>query len=334
MFARATVALVLFAALTGEASAQESRLMGSASYPDDVKLTRTSVFVVTLEDVTDGQRPAVVVASARVVRPGPSPVIFSVAYDAARVVPSGRYNVRASIVDGAETIAESAKPVRVLTAGSGSVANLSLTPPAPPPPPTPRATPAPTPAPKPTPIPTPAPSPAPVVTPKPTPTPTPKPAATPKPTPTPKPSPMPKATPTPTPKPTPAPKPAPIPLPAPIAPSGTAHALAGVEWKMVEINGKPVRPVDKSHPQIAFVFDVEKGTYSGTSGCNDLEGFFQADASMLALKSAKPISICRVDRKTENALNGVIRNTRGYRVLGKALEFLDAKGKRIARLER
>ena len=95
-----------------------------------------------------------------------------------------------------------------------------------------------------------------------------------------------------------------------------------------------MRPTDKTHRQIAFAFDAEYGTFAGTSGCNELDGYFQADAAKMTLKSAKPLRICRVDQRTERALRGVINDTRGYRILGKALELLDEKGQRIAKFER
>ena len=376
MIARIALSFALVAALADTAAAQA--LMGQVSYPE-ARLSRTAVLEVTLEDVTDANA-AVVVGSTRIPQPGQAPLLFTVIYAPDRVVPAGRYAVRARIVDGATTLFESAKPVRVLTQGVGSVASITLVQPAVTAPvgtttrdarPVDAAsTPAPTrePAPKPTPTPKPAPEPkaAPTPAPKATPTPTPKPTPEPKPTPTPKATPTPKVTPTPTPKPAAAPKatppaepkpepkeapspkpaaasvpkaapastPAPAPAPAPV-PSGDSAplAIAGAAWTMTEIDNKPVRPASKTHRKISLVFDDEHGTFSGTSGCNDLAGRFETGGGKLTLKSDRSLRICRVDQKTERAVRGVINDTRAYRISGTTLDLLNDRGQRLARFE-
>lgn len=373
MIARIALSLALMSGFAGTATAQT--LMGDVSYPRDAQLTRTAVLEVTLEDVSDASA-AVVIGRTRIPRPGQGPVLFTVAYDSGHVVPAKRYAVRAHIVDGTTTLFESARPVRVLTQGTGSFASITLVPPqprataepttrearpadtAPTPEPKPEPSPKPAPAPKPAPEPKPIPTPKPAPEPKPTPTPTPKPAAAPKvtpapkatPTPTPKPvaapKPVdapksvetPKATPEPKPAAPPAPKPAPASAPAPTpapAPSRDAAplAFAGAEWTMTEINNKPVRPASKTHRKIFLVFDEDRGTFSGTSGCNDLEGRFETAGGKLTLKSDRSLKICRVDQKTERSVRGLINDTRGYRISGTTLDLLNDRGQRIARLQ-
>ena len=397
MVARLWLAFGLTAALAGTANAQTSSLMGSIAWTEQVALARTAVLEVTLEEVSAGGGPAVIVASMRIPRPGQSPVMFSLQFDSARVVPSGRYAVRAQIVDSAATLLTSAKPVRVLTQGSGSVASLTLTRPAPAtapaaapvvpaeppavsearaPAPAPAPTPKPTPVvkpektrPEPTPKPEPKPEPKAKPEPKPTPTPTPKPTpkpepnkepkpepkAEPKPTPkpepklTPKPEPKaePKAAPKPETKPEPKPTPAPKPEPKPKAepgpkvepkpkvepnPEPALRALAGAEWTLTELDNRPVRPADKTHRKIVMSFDDQRQAFSGTSGCNEFEGRFEAGTSGLKLTLQKPLHICRVDQRTERALRGTIKDTRSFRITGSTLELLDDRGKRIARL--
>ena len=263
MIARIALSIALVAGLSGTAAAQT--LMGQVSYPDGARLGRTAVLEVTLEDISDANAAAIVIGTTRIPQPGQGPILFTVAYEPDRVVPAGRYAIRAQIVDGANKLFESAKPVRVLTQGAGSMASITLlqaapkaavetpardtraadaasTPapkaePSPKPSPTPKSAPEPKPTPPP-PAPTPKAMPDPKPTLTPTPTPVPKPAPEPKPTPTPTPTPTPKATPTPTPKatPTPTPKatpaekqePAPksVPTPKPAPPPAPAPAPA------------------------------------------------------------------------------------------------------------
>ena len=264
MVARITLIFVIAAGLAGNAAAQTSRLVGHINFPEKTKLTRTAVLEVTLEDVsTDAGG---VVASTRIPRPGQTPIMFYIEYDAARVVPARRYAVRAQIVDGAATLFESDKPVRVLTQGASSVATVTLVEaaPKPAPVPEPKMEPAPKamPAPKPSPEPkveAPKPSPEPKATPAPKSTPAPKPSPEPK-VEAPKPSPEPKATPapksTPAPKPSPepkveAPKPSPEPKATP-APKSTPAPKPSPEPKAEAPKPSPepkATPAPKSTPE-------------------------------------------------------------------------------------
>ena len=103
---------------------------------------------------------------------------------------------------------------------------------------------------------------------------------------------------------------------------------------MVEINGKPVRPADTDHRQIVLAFDADRGTYSGMSGCNELSGWFETTDAPLTFRSKKLWPICGADEQTERAVRTVFNETRAYRVTSTTLELLNAKGERLARLER
>jgi len=102
---------------------------------------------------------------------------------------------------------------------------------------------------------------------------------------------------------------------------------------MTEIDNKPVRATSKTHRKISLIFDEGHGTFSGTSGCNDLAGRFETGSGRLTLKSDRSLRICRVDQKTERAVRGVINDTRAYRLSGTTLDLLNDRGQRIARFE-
>ena len=102
---------------------------------------------------------------------------------------------------------------------------------------------------------------------------------------------------------------------------------------MTEINNKAVRPASTTHRKITLAFNDEHGTFSGTSGCNDLSGRFETAGGKLTLKSDRSLRICRVDQKTERAVRGVINDTRAYRLSGTTLDLLNDRGQRIARFE-
>src|SRR4030095_5491076 len=102
MVARIALSFALVAAFAGNAAAQTSRLMGHVSYPAQVRLGKAAVLEVTLEDVSNAA--GVVIATTRIPKPGQTPVIFAIEYDAALVTPAGRYAVRAEMKDGAATV--------------------------------------------------------------------------------------------------------------------------------------------------------------------------------------------------------------------------------------
>ena len=83
-----------------------------------------------------------------------------------------------------------------------------------------------------------------------------------------------------------------------------------------------------------MAFDSDRGTFTGTSGCNDLAGRFSITGSSLTLTSDKKMQVCRVDQRTERSVKSVISDTRSYRLIGTTLELLDEKGQKIAKLER
>jgi heat shock protein HslJ len=110
--------------------------------------------------------------------------------------------------------------------------------------------------------------------------------------------------------------------------------LSGAAWTIVEINGKPMDAADKDHRKIVLAFDATRGTFSGTSGCNDLAGRFAKNGAPLTPASDQPPQLCRVDEQTERGMRSAIQNARGYRVSSTTLELLDAKGECLAKLER
>jgi heat shock protein HslJ len=129
------------------------------------------------------------------------------------------------------------------------------------------------------------------------------------------------------------------PTAAPASPNGgtarqpVTFALSGPEWKLTELESKPVRPVTKTQRAIVLVFDEDSRTMSGVSGCNQLDGSFDAGWRTLSLKPRKSLRVCLADAGTERAVSRTIKATRTYRITGTTLDLFDEQGARIARLE-
>ena len=109
--------------------------------------------------------------------------------------------------------------------------------------------------------------------------------------------------------------------------------LSGAEWKLTELNSKPIRPSTKDRRDILLSFNEETRTFSGVSGCNALDGKFESNGRTMALALSKSMQICRVDQSNERALRAAIKDTRAYRIAGTTLELLDERGARLATFE-
>jgi len=109
--------------------------------------------------------------------------------------------------------------------------------------------------------------------------------------------------------------------------------LSAAEWKLTEMENKPVRPASKTQRDILLTFDADGRTFSGVSGCNQLAGSIEASWRALTIKPTKSLRVCLADAGTERALSRTIKATRAYRITGTALDLFDEQGTRIARFE-
>ncbi|MSQ67510.1 MAG: META domain-containing protein [Gammaproteobacteria bacterium] len=118
---RAACGLALWAFLGVAAAAN---ITGQATYRERIALAPDATLEVILEDVS--QAAGVRMADIRLTNPGPSPIAFTLRYDADQIDPTHRYVVRARILAGERLIfiTEAASPV--LTAGHGQEVALRL----------------------------------------------------------------------------------------------------------------------------------------------------------------------------------------------------------------
>lgn len=93
-------ALVGVAACAGMSSGAPDtfQVTGTATYRERMLLPPGARLEVTVEDVSRADAPAIILGHATVNSPGAPPIPFTVAYAADRIVPGGRYSVRARVV--------------------------------------------------------------------------------------------------------------------------------------------------------------------------------------------------------------------------------------------
>lgn len=124
---RSIAALLLILAAVAASRAQETVVTGTLTYRERIALPATAVVDLTLEDVSRADRPDRVVASTELVGVGQPPIRFSLPYESSRIDASGRYAIRARILDGGRVLFETAHNALVLTQGHGTTATLVLT---------------------------------------------------------------------------------------------------------------------------------------------------------------------------------------------------------------
>jgi len=117
------------------------------------------------------------------------------------------------------------------------------------------------------------------------------------------------------------------------APEPVTLLLSDAEWKLTEIESKPVRPASKTQRDIVLKFDADGRTLSGVTGCNQIDGSFDAAWRTLTIKPSRSLRVCLADQGTERAVSRTIKSTRTYRITGTTLDLFDEQGTRIARLE-
>ena len=111
-------ALVVTAAVLsapGSAFGQSDRVSGTVTYRERMALPASAVVEVVLEDVSRADAPPLVLASARLERPGQVPVRFDLGYNRKSIDPARRYAVRAEITSGRTVLFRTNEPVLVRT---------------------------------------------------------------------------------------------------------------------------------------------------------------------------------------------------------------------------
>jgi len=116
--------------------------------------------------------------------------------------------------------------------------------------------------------------------------------------------------------------PSPSPAPASAAPAGVA--LAGVSWKLVELEGKAVvTPPNAVAPSLHF--DAAEKRVSGSTGCNNLTGTYAFDGATLHLS---PLATTRMAclnpdvQALETAFLAALQKVTSYRIEGGNLRLL------------
>ncbi|HKQ57084.1 MAG TPA: YbaY family lipoprotein [Candidatus Eisenbacteria bacterium] len=122
----------------------------------------------------------------------------------------------------------------------------------------------------------------------------------------------------------------------PDEPCEASDATAGLtitRWRPIRIGDRSV-VVQGQQREPWIVLDPQSRRVSGSGGCNRISGSFEAGPrDALRFGRVTSTMMACADMETERAFLGALADTRRYRVTGRTLELLDARGRLIARLE-
>lgn len=115
--------------LVGQSTAETksgATVTGTAIYRERIAMQPEAVFEATLEDISNVDSPAEIVANARIENPGNPPYHFALDYDPSRIVENHSYSVRATIKVDGKLIFTSTQSYPVITRGNPQEVNIIL----------------------------------------------------------------------------------------------------------------------------------------------------------------------------------------------------------------
>ena len=112
------------------------------------------------------------------------------------------------------------------------------------------------------------------------------------------------------------------------------NAITDQKWKLIELEGKPV--AEKINGKVPFIlFQKEDSRYTGTAGCNGLNGTFTlADHNRIKFSQGISTMMACEDMTAETGLNKVLQTADNYTINGNVLSLNKARMAPLARFER
>ena len=110
------------------------------------------------------------------------------------------------------------------------------------------------------------------------------------------------------------------------------ESLENTYWRLTHLHGAPVSREFQREPHL--IFNAATGRASGSGGCNQVSGSYQASGDSLALSQmVGTLVACDKGMETEQAFLQALEGVSGWRISGRTLELLDRKGTALARFE-
>jgi copper homeostasis protein (lipoprotein) len=116
-------------------------------------------------------------------------------------------------------------------------------------------------------------------------------------------------------------------------PRYTPLSLAGAMWTLTRLGGQTVRQGSRGAPALSF--RSEPTQVAGWGGCSTLRGTYRLDGAAIAFADIQQSHVCPDPEAaaSEAAFVAVLARAKRWRILGHILQFQDAEGNEVARLE-
>lgn len=101
-------------------------------------------------------------------------------------------------------------------------------------------------------------------------------------------------------------------------------------WIATEINGVEIKSNDLSGKRPSIQFDAQAKRFFGADGCNNIQGSFESQGSLLRLGSvASTMMACigQDNSQLSRQYTDALASTTNYELKGHELKFMDASGK-------
>jgi uncharacterized lipoprotein YbaY/heat shock protein HslJ len=116
------------------------------------------------------------------------------------------------------------------------------------------------------------------------------------------------------------------------APRFSAAPLENTFWRLTHLGESAAAP-SRGPAEPGLTFRDNPRSFGGNGGCNHLAGGYQVGEEALRLQPVGTLRACQDGNGAEALFRTALTDTRGYRILGRTLELLDAERQTLARFE-
>ena len=115
--------------------------------------------------------------------------------------------------------------------------------------------------------------------------------------------------------------------------SNASIELAGIHWKLIELNGTPVKP-DQSAVEPYIELDKYTHRFSGSTGCNRITGSYELNESgIIDFSKVAATKMMCLNMELENQFLTIFDWVEKYKIAGDTLTLTGAEDTPLARFK-
>lgn len=117
------------------------------------------------------------------------------------------------------------------------------------------------------------------------------------------------------------------------APAPAGSGLASTFWRVTQLGLKPVLGPPNQPLEPGITFDARTLTFAASGGCTRMTGRYRVTGDAIRITPSSPAVPCPGHSDSDAAFYTALRDARSFRIAGRALELLDAEGRRLVGFE-